>query len=180
MIVAGCSFMRAVGRFAKPFEVLAEPFSQCGLIRRSPALRGGNQLRRLNAFDEPACVDDSASALSRIPAYELRKSKMRCHARFRIEKPGAKLFRGSCRVFLVPREVPREGQRMNIGSELGDSGLVETALTFGIRHSVAPDVGQAVGLRRIRPPVRTQAEVIVLVSTRRECRFLGGKDERCA
>jgi hypothetical protein len=158
----------AVGAGAEPRQVLAEPVLQPALVVRRPARRTLDQAHRVDDLDEPAGVDDAASALVRIPAHQLRKPEVGIHARRRIEEPGAKLRRRAGCVHLVAAQVIREAERLHHLAELRDPRLVEIGLALGIRLAIAADVRKPVRLGRIGPPVRAEAQVVVLVAAWRE------------
>src|SRR3954463_11536750 len=140
MVIARVVLVPAVRRRAQPLEVLAHPALERGAVRLRPARRAAQQLRGVHRLDEPSRVDDSAAALLRIPAHELREAEILVHVRGRIEEPGTELLAGPARVAGIAREVPGEGERLDVAAHRGDARLVEVCLAFRIRLAVAPDV----------------------------------------
>src|SRR5439155_3625713 len=124
------------------------------------------QIRGIDRLDEPSRVDYAAAPFLVVAAHELGKSEMRIHSRRRIEEPRAQLLRGARCVTALAGEVIRERQVSYVRPHRCDSRLIEILLALRIRLAVAADVRKPIRLRRVGPPIRAEAEVIVLVARR--------------
>ena len=161
----------------EPVEVGAEPRLHPLLVRFGPDVRKGQQPNGLRHRDEPVRVDDADAAPFHPTGDGLPVLEVRVHFGRRVEEPRPEQARGVFGVPFFVGEVVGQRQRLDGARHPAHAGRVGGA-GGGLRVAlaVAADVGEAVGLRRVRPPVRPEAEVVVLVAAGRGLRLVGDRE----
>ena len=168
VVVALVSFLDALFAGQDPMEELGKPLSECLGILGGKGLRTFEQLHGIEHLDKRVGIDNpiAASPAVELAGHNLGMVQIRIHPCVLVQEPYSQQFGSLPGITLVAAEIPsqREG-----GDPIGHQRQFRTVeeFQFGIRHTVASDVGQSVGLGRIGPVVAAQTQVVVLVATGR-------------
>ena len=166
VVVALITFLDALWTGENPVEECREPSLQGLRVLLRESIGTFQQLHAIEHLHKRIGIDDPIAATFAVveTGNNLCVVQVRIHARVLIEEPHAQQLRSLLGIALVATEVPGQRERRHTGSHLLQLWAVEL-FQLGIRHSVATDVGQPVGLRGVGPEVAAQTQVVVLVAT---------------
>ena len=170
VVVALVAFLDALLTGQDPMEELGEPLTERLGILGSKGLRTFEQLYGIEHLDKRVGIDHpvTASFAIEFAGHNLRMVQIGIHPRFLVQEPHLQQLGCLLGITFVAAEIPSQREGGDAVGHQRQFRAVEQ-FEFGIRHAIAADVGQSVGLRRVGPVVATQTQVVVLVAT---CRHL--------
>ena len=172
VVVPVLRLLTTVRAFDEPREVRPHPGLEPVLVGLRPRRRGGDEQDTVEQLGEVPRLDD-ADAAALVDARDvLAELQVRVHPRRGIEEPRAHEPGGVRRILLSSRAGIRQRQRRDRVSEPSEIVAVGDPVDLWIALAVLADVRLAIRLRRIRPPVRRLAHVVVLVAAGRRDRLV--------
>ncbi len=176
MVVPGLALVDPVLVRRHPREVAGEPVAQPVAFGGRQKLRGLEHGNRPSDFDQMNGVDDPGAPSGEASFDCLRVEQMRGHLRRFVGEPGAKMPPGVIGKARLFGDGPCRRQCRHLHAEAHQRGAMGHEVA-GVALAVTLDVG-TVGVLRVRPPVVTLGEVVVLAAAAPRAAG-GGHRHRC-